>query len=71
THLLHAIANEVLDRDPRFPVLYINAQSFLEQFVFALQHGRVDAFRRSHRNVGMWLLDDIQLIMGKDKTQEE
>lgn len=71
THLLHAIANEVLDRDPRFPVLYINAQSFLEQFVHALQHGRVDVFRRSHRNVGMWLLDDIQLIMGKDKTQEE
>ncbi|MBX3097661.1 MAG: chromosomal replication initiator protein DnaA [Fimbriimonadaceae bacterium] len=71
THLLHAIANEAMLRHPNLGVHYITAQSFLEQFVHAIQNGKMDQFRRSHRTVGMWLLDDVQLIMGRDRTQEE
>lgn len=71
THLLHAIARELLNRDPRFPLVYVSAQQFAEEFVHALQNNRIEAFRRSQRNVGVWLLDDIQFIAGKDKTQEE
>lgn len=71
THLLHSIANEVLARDPGFPVAYVTAQQFAEEFVFALQNNKIEQFRRSQRSVQMWLVDDVQFIAGKDKTQEE
>lgn len=71
THLLHAIANEILERDPNFPVMYVTAQTFAEEFVSALQNNRIEQFRRSQRGVSVWLVDDIQMIAGKDKTQEE
>lgn len=71
THLLHAIANEIIANDPRFPVMYISAQQFAEDFVQALQNGRIDQFRRAQRSVNIWLLDDIQFVAGKDRTQEE
>ena len=71
THLLHAIAREILNRDPKFPLVYISAQQFAEEFVNALQNNRIEQFRKSQRNVGVWLVDDIQFIAGKDRTQEE
>lgn len=71
THLLHAIANEILASDPNFPLVYISAQQFAEDFVNSLQNNRIDRFRRNQRGVSVWLVDDIQFIAGKDKTQEE
>ncbi|MBX3111986.1 MAG: chromosomal replication initiator protein DnaA [Fimbriimonadaceae bacterium] len=71
THLLHGIANEILAREPGFPVTYITAQQFAEEFVHALQNNRIDQFRRAQRSVNVWLVDDIQFVAGKDKTQEE
>jgi chromosomal replication initiator protein len=71
THLLHAIAHEVLGRDAMFPLTYVSAQQFTEEFVIALQTNRIEQFRRAQRNVAMWLVDDIQFVLGKDKTQEE
>lgn len=71
THLLHSIAREILKKNPRYPLVYISAQQFAEDFVNALQAGRIEQFRRSQRNVGVWLVDDIQFVAGKDKTQEE
>jgi len=71
THLLHAIANEILAKDPSFPVNYLSAQQFAEEFVYALQNNRIDQFRKAQRSVSVWLVDDIQFIAGKDKTQEE
>ncbi len=71
THLLHSIANEILARDPSYPLMYVSAQQFAEEFVHALQNNRIDQFRRAQRSVHVWLLDDIQFVAGKDKTQEE
>jgi chromosomal replication initiator protein len=71
THLLHAIANELLARDPRLSIAYLTAQQFAEQFIQALQSNRIDHFRRMQRNIGIWLVDDIQFVAGKDRTQEE
>ncbi len=71
THLLHGIALEIQKANPRFPVVYISAQQFAEEFVNALQNNRIDQFRKAQRSVGVWLVDDIQMIVGKDKTQEE
>lgn len=71
THLLHAIANAIIEREPNFPVMYVTAQTFAEEFVSALQNNRIEQFRRAQRGVSVWLVDDIQFIAGKDKTQEE
>jgi chromosomal replication initiator protein len=71
THLLHAIAQEILKKDQRYPLVYVSAQQFAEEFINALQANKVDQFRRQQRSVGVWLVDDIQFIAGKDKTQEE
>ncbi|MDI9635065.1 chromosomal replication initiator protein DnaA [Kamptonema cortianum] len=71
THLLHAVANELLARDPGFPLVYVTAQTFAEEFIQALQENRIDRFRRLHRGPSVWLIDDVQFVAGKDKTQEE
>ncbi len=71
THLLHSIARELLSQSSRFPLVYITAQQFAEEFVTALQNNKIEQFRRAQRSVGIWLVDDIQLIAGRDKTQEE
>lgn len=71
THLLHSIARELQATNPKYPLVYISAQQFAEEFVAALQAGRMEQFRRHQRNVETWLLDDVQFIAGKDKTQEE
>ncbi len=71
THLLHAIAREILKLDSRYPLVYVSAQQFAEDFVNALQSNRIEQFRRAQRSVSVWLVDDIQFVAGKDKTQEE
>lgn len=71
THLLHAIANEILRRNPEFPLVYTSAQEFAEEYIAALQTQRIDYFRKQQKATGLWLIDDIQFIAGKDKTQEE
>lgn len=71
THILHSIAREIYNRDPKYPLVFISAQQFAEDFINALQANRVEQFRRVNRQVGVWLVDDIQFIAGKDKTQEE
>ncbi len=71
THLLHAIANEIRKNDPNYPVMYMSAQQFAEEFVHALQNNRIEQFRKAQRRVSVWLLDDVQFIAGKDRTQEE
>ena len=71
THLLHAIAHEIMRRDPKAVVEYVSAQKFAQDFIDSLKANKVDQFRRAQRDVTVWLLDDVQFIAGKDKTQEE
>ncbi|MBS1724964.1 MAG: chromosomal replication initiator protein DnaA [Armatimonadetes bacterium] len=71
THLMQAIAHEIHRRDNRCAVMYVTAQQFAEEFVHALQNNRIDQFRKAQRGVQVWLLDDVQFIAGKERTQEE
>ncbi len=71
THLLHAIANRLLTTQPRLGVAYMTGQMFTEEYVSSVQNNRVEQFRRKVRSAQVWLLDDVQLLMGRDKTQEE
>lgn len=71
THLLRATLNEVRRLHPQKNVRYMSAQDFSEEFIEALQAGRISAFRRRMRSIDVLLLDDVQELQGRGKSQEE
>jgi len=71
THLMHAIATEVLRRSPDMKVLYLSAERFLNELINALRFEKMHEFKRRYRELDVLLMDDIQFIAGKDSTQEE
>lgn len=71
THLITAIGNFILDRNPDLNVCYISSEQFTGEFVAAIRHERMPEFRQKYRTVDVFLVDDIQFIAGKDSTQEE
>ena len=71
THLMHAIAHEVLRRSPDRKVLYLSAERFLNELINALRFERMQEFKQRYRELDVLLMDDVQFIAGKDSTQEE
>ncbi|MCA1798434.1 MAG: chromosomal replication initiator protein DnaA [Xanthomonadaceae bacterium] len=71
THLMHAIGNTILRRNPQAKVAYLNSERFVADMVKALQHNTINEFKRFYRSVDALLIDDIQFFAGKDRTQEE
>jgi len=71
THLLQAIGHAILKDRPKIKVLYTNAERFTNEFIRAIQRGSLDEFRKIYRDLDVLLLDDIQFIAGKKRTQEE
>jgi len=72
THLLHAIANEIFKTKPHLKILYISTESFVNEFISALQEKNPDAFRNKYRKLDCFLLDDVQFfIMGEKKIKSE
>ncbi len=71
THLLHAIGNLTRELSPRIRVCYITAEKFTNELVFCLRTNRMPDFKEKYRNVDMLLVDDVQFIAGKQRTQEE
>ncbi len=71
THLMHAIAWHIRERDPTRPVIYLSAEKFMYQFVRALRYQNTMAFKESFRSVDVLMIDDVQFISGKESTQEE
>ncbi len=71
THLMHAIAHELRERQPDLKVLYLSAEQFMYRFVQALRDKQVMDFKSIFRSVDVLMVDDVQFIAGKDSTQEE
>jgi chromosomal replication initiator protein len=71
THLMHAIGNAVLARYPRKRVVYATSEKFTNEFITSIQQGRIDEFRNHYRRIDLLLIDDIQFIADKERTQEE
>src|SRR5687768_3172924 len=71
THLMHAIGHYIQARNRQLNLLYISADRFINEMINAIRFDRLPAFRQKYRQVDVLLVDDIQFIAGKDRTQEE
>ena len=71
THLLQAIGNEILKNNPSARVLYASSEKFINEFVQSIKERRTQAFKQYYREVDVLIIDDVQFMAGKGKTQEE
>ncbi len=71
THLMHAVGNAMLARNPNARVAYVHSERFVGDMVRGLQHNKISEFKRSYRSLDALLIDDIQFFAGKERSQEE
>ena len=71
THLVQAIGNELLRRDPSLKILYTPISHFYSDFIDAIQNGKGKEFNRKFEKLDCLIIDDFQFIVGKEKSQEE
>lgn len=72
THLLHAIGNHIKSKNPNLRCYFVSAENFVNEFITSLQHKNPGDFRAKYReNVDLLLIDDVQFIVGKDRSEEE
>lgn len=77
THLMQAIGNYMLDKDINKKILYVEAKEFCDDYIHACNQSqaekqkKIDEFHNRYRDIDVLLVDDIQILCGKDKTQEE
>ncbi len=71
THLLQAVGNELIRKNPETRILYVTCERFTNDYITALKTGRMVEFKNRYRTVDVLLVDDIQFITGKEQTQEE
>src|SRR5574337_1474292 len=71
THLVNAIGHHIQSRSPRTKVAYLSSEQFTNELINRMSHQRMEEFRQKYRNMDVLLIDDIQFIAGKERTQEE
>jgi chromosomal replication initiator protein len=71
THLIQAIGQQLRDASPRRKVVYMSADSFVTELITSIRYDKMQSFRDRYRSVDALLLDDIQFLAGKERTQEE
>jgi chromosomal replication initiator protein len=71
THLVNAIGHQILDRHPERRVLYLSTESFMNELINALRRDRMNEFRGRFRRIDVLIVDDVQFLAGRERTQEE
>ena len=71
THLMQAIGHELLRRQPSSRVIYLTCEKFTNEFIDAVRRGDIEKFRRRYRSSDVLLIDDVQFLAGKERSQEE
>ncbi|HZS38978.1 MAG TPA: chromosomal replication initiator protein DnaA [Polyangia bacterium] len=72
THLVHAIGHRLREKHPQWRILYLKTETFMNEYINSLRNGKIDEFRRKYRErCDVLLMDDIQFLQGKDRTQDE
>ncbi|AJA46141.1 chromosomal replication initiator protein DnaA [Clostridium pasteurianum DSM 525 = ATCC 6013] len=71
THLMHAIGHYILQNNPKAKVVYVSSEKFTNELINSIKDDKNEEFRTKYRNVDVLLIDDVQFIGGKERTQEE
>src|SRR5262245_27296242 len=71
THLVNAIGHQAVAQRPNAKIVYLSSESFMNELIASLRRDRMDEFKKKFRNVDLLILDDVQFIAGKERTQEE
>lgn len=71
THLMHAVGNMMIKKNPQARVVYLHSERFVAEMVKALQHNTIEQFKKKYRSLNALLIDDIQFFAGKERSQEE
>ncbi|MDD3698685.1 MAG: chromosomal replication initiator protein DnaA [Atribacterota bacterium] len=71
THLMHAIGHHVLSNNPQTRIVYASSEKFTNELINSIRDDQTEAFRQKYRHVDILLIDDIQFLAGKERTQEE
>ena len=71
THLMHAVAHQMLANNPNARIAYVSTEKFTNEFIHAIRENKLAKFRKYYRNVDALLIDDIHFLSGKESTQEE
>ena len=71
THLMQAVGHLIQKNKKHLKVFYVTSEQFTNDYISAIQHGELAKFRKSYRQVDVLLIDDIQFLAGKDRSQEE
>lgn len=71
THLMHAIGHTIKERNKYLRLLYISAEKFMNELINAIRYDKAQTFREKYRSIDVLLVDDIQFMAGKERTQEE
>jgi chromosomal replication initiator protein len=70
THLIQAVGNALLKKNPHLNTMYVSAEKFSNDFISSIKEGAAKDFQNRYRHIDLLLIDDIQFIAGKDRTQE-
>ncbi|HEV2830253.1 MAG TPA: chromosomal replication initiator protein DnaA [Pyrinomonadaceae bacterium] len=71
THLMHACGHAIKERNPHLRVSYLSSERFMNELINSIRYDRTQGFREQYRSVDVLLIDDIQFMAGKERTQEE
>ena len=71
THLMQSVGNEIIAKSKNKKVAYVHSERFVGEMVSAIQHNNLNSFKNDYRSLDVLLIDDIQFLAGKEKSQEE
>lgn len=71
THLMHACGNAIKKRNPHLRLCYLSSEKFMNELINAIRYDKTQSFRERYRSVDVLLIDDVQFMAGKERTQEE
>lgn len=71
THLVNAIGHRAAAQRPNLKIVYLSSESFMNELIASLRRDKMDEFKKKFRNVDILIVDDVQFIAGKERTQEE
>ena len=71
THLMQAIGQQLMQENPKAKVVYLTCEKFINEFIDTVRKGSLEKFRRKYRRTDILLIDDIQFLAGKERSQEE